>query len=174
MSRKTKYARTSLFFSHHNVNIPPSRLSLSSVAISVCRFPSLDGFLRNIVLFVIIFPDTKFNNGRVKNQETIDLKIKSKYLVRIGRSRFFGVMYNIVHMSHYYRCGVLKCHVAFLSLFSGGTLDRYDKKLDAVENGSYPPTKEVADFEQAIELTGNCKFWCHVILLIRHFTGDYL
>lgn len=37
----------------------------------------------------------------------------------------------------------------------GGTLDRYEKKIDAVENGSFPPTKEVADFEQAIELTGN-------------------
>jgi len=42
-------------------------------------------------------------------------------------------------------------------LFLGGTLDRYEKKLDAIENGSFPPTKEVADFEQAIELTGNCK-----------------
>jgi len=58
--------------------------------------------------------------------------------------------------------------VIFLS-FSGGTLDRYEKKLDAVENGSFPPTKEVADFEQAIELTGNLKFWCFVIII--HFTG---
>lgn len=37
----------------------------------------------------------------------------------------------------------------------GGTLEKYDKKLDAIENGSFPPSKEVADFEQAIELTGN-------------------
>lgn len=67
-------------------------------------------------------PDTKYNNGRVKNQETIDLKIK------------------------------------------GETLDSYDKKIDAVENGSFPPIKEVADFEQAIELTGYGKF--HYLLLV--------
>lgn len=42
--------------------------------------------------------------------------------------------------------------------FSGdGTLDRYETKLDAVENGSFPPAKEVADFEQAIELTGKTR-----------------
>lgn len=46
----------------------------------------------------------------------------------------------------------------FLSFFVGGTLDRYEKKLDAVENGAFPPIKEVADFEQAIELTGNSIF----------------
>jgi len=33
-------------------------------------------------------------------------------------------------------------------------LDRYEKKLDGIENGAFPPAKEVADFEQAIELTG--------------------
>jgi len=46
-------------------------------------------------------------------------------------------------------------HLCGVFVFSGGTLDRYEKKLDAIENGSFPATKEVADFEQAIELTGN-------------------
>lgn len=45
--------------------------------------------------------------------------------------------------------------IILIIIFVGGTLDRYENKLDAIENGSFPPTKEVADFEQAIELTGN-------------------
>lgn len=35
----------------------------------------------SIVYIVFSFSDIKFNNGRVKNQETIDLKIKSNLLV---------------------------------------------------------------------------------------------
>jgi len=54
-------------------------------------------------------------------------------------------------------------------LFLGGTLDRYEKKLDAIENGSFPPTKEVADFEQAIELTGKCKC-LYFVISISYYT----
>lgn len=52
-------------------------------------------------------------------------------------------------------CVIVVTTVVYLDVSGDGTLDRYEKKLDAVENGSFPPAKEVADFEQAIELTGN-------------------
>lgn len=43
---------------------------------------------------VFFFPDIKFNNGRVKNQETIDLKVKGKllyslYLVTFVKNPYF-------------------------------------------------------------------------------------
>lgn len=36
----------------------------------------------------------------------------------------------------------------------GGTLEKFEKKLDGIENGSFH-SRDVADFEEAIELTGN-------------------
>lgn len=68
----------------------------------------------------------------MKNQETIDLKVRGKFV-----------------FNHIFKKPIL-CSYYFVD----GTLDRYEKKIDAIENGSFPPTKEVADFEQAIELTG--------------------
>lgn len=52
----------------------------------------------------------------------------------------------------------------FMCFAGGTTLDIYEKKPDSVENGTLPPGNNVADFEQAIELTGK--------RARSHFVGD--
>lgn len=61
----------------------------------------------------------------------------------------------------------------YLFVFAGGTLDKYDKKLDSIENGSFPPVQDVADFEQAIELTGVHNMLFHRIFFVKFYSTCY-